>query len=161
MVSRVYAPEYHDRYYAGFLLDPDGNSVEAVHDGRPRDCAAVIDHIWLRVGDLEASKRFWVTIGPALGLHISRELPARFHVAGSGRSFALVDGGDRTRDVHIAFPAASTPWSASFTAWRSPPAAATTVLRASGRSTTRLLRRLRTRPRRQQHRGGQPQPLVS
>src|SRR5437762_2985891 len=82
---------------------------------RPRDCAAVIDHIWLRVGDLEASKRFWVTIGPALGLHISRELPARFHVAGSGRSFALVDGGDRTRDVHIAFPAASTPWSASFT----------------------------------------------
>jgi len=100
-------PEYRDRYYGGFLLDPDGNSVEAVHDGRPRDGAAVIDHIWLRVGDLEASKRFWVTIGPALGLHISRELPARFHVAGSGRSFALVDGGDRTRNVHIAFPAAN------------------------------------------------------
>src|SRR5205085_4613782 len=24
-------PEYHERYYGGFLLDPDGNSAEAVH----------------------------------------------------------------------------------------------------------------------------------
>ena len=25
---------YHDEYYAGYVLDPDGNNVEAVHHGR-------------------------------------------------------------------------------------------------------------------------------
>ena len=28
-------PEYHEGYYAGSVLDPDGNNVEAVHHGRP------------------------------------------------------------------------------------------------------------------------------
>ena len=27
-------PEYHGGYYAGFVLDPDGNNVEAVYHGR-------------------------------------------------------------------------------------------------------------------------------
>lgn len=26
-------PEYHDHYYGGFVLDPDGNNVEAVYHG--------------------------------------------------------------------------------------------------------------------------------
>ena len=26
-------PHYHGRYYAAYLLDPDGNNVEAVHHG--------------------------------------------------------------------------------------------------------------------------------
>jgi catechol 2,3-dioxygenase-like lactoylglutathione lyase family enzyme len=26
-------PQYHDSYYAAYLLDPDGNNVEAVHHG--------------------------------------------------------------------------------------------------------------------------------
>ena len=26
-------PQYHDTYYAAYLLDPDGNNVEAVHHG--------------------------------------------------------------------------------------------------------------------------------
>ena len=30
-------PQYSDSYYGAFLLDPDGNSVEAVrHGARPR-----------------------------------------------------------------------------------------------------------------------------
>src|SRR5690349_1751640 len=44
----VYGPDY----YGGFLLDPDGNSVEAVHLQRenpvPDGC---IDHLWIRVRD--------------------------------------------------------------------------------------------------------------
>ena len=28
-------PGYHEGYYAAFVLDPDGNNVEAVHHGRP------------------------------------------------------------------------------------------------------------------------------
>lgn len=27
-------PQYHDEYYAAYVLDPDGNNVEAVHHGR-------------------------------------------------------------------------------------------------------------------------------
>jgi catechol 2,3-dioxygenase-like lactoylglutathione lyase family enzyme len=26
-------PQYHDAYYAAYLIDPDGNNVEAVHHG--------------------------------------------------------------------------------------------------------------------------------
>src|SRR5579875_661944 len=43
---------YGPDYYGGFLLDPDGNSVEAVHTKR-KDPApdGRIDHLWLRVRD--------------------------------------------------------------------------------------------------------------
>ena len=34
---------YHDRYYAAFLLDPDGNNIEAVCDAPTRRTAPVID----------------------------------------------------------------------------------------------------------------------
>src|SRR3954464_806716 len=40
-------PQYRDDYYGAFLLDPDGNSAEAVHHGAlgPGE----IDHLWIRV----------------------------------------------------------------------------------------------------------------
>jgi catechol 2,3-dioxygenase-like lactoylglutathione lyase family enzyme len=98
-------PVYSDTYYGGFLLDPDGNSAEAVFHGAVRGGENWIDHVWVRVGDLEAARRFWTTVGPTLGIAISRELPERFHIAGHGRSFAIVGGGGRTENVHIAFPA--------------------------------------------------------
>ena len=48
----VYGPDY----YGGFLLDPDGNSVEAVHGDRERAVPdGCIDHLWLRVRDPQAS----------------------------------------------------------------------------------------------------------
>ncbi|WP_313351891.1 VOC family protein, partial [Paracoccus sp. (in: a-proteobacteria)] len=28
-------PDYHPGYYAAFVLDPDGNNIEAVHHGEP------------------------------------------------------------------------------------------------------------------------------
>ena len=33
---------YHPDYYAAFLLDPDGNNIEAVHHGRGRRSAASV-----------------------------------------------------------------------------------------------------------------------
>ena len=55
----VYGPDY----YGGFLLDPDGNSVEAVHGDRDDPVPdGWIDHLWIRVGDLEASRRFYATM---------------------------------------------------------------------------------------------------
>ena len=43
-------PEYSDDYYGAFLLDPDGNSAEAVHHGSSRD-GGNVDHLWIRVSD--------------------------------------------------------------------------------------------------------------
>jgi catechol 2,3-dioxygenase-like lactoylglutathione lyase family enzyme len=35
--------EYHPGYYAGFLLDPDGNNVEIVHHGAAKRSAASVE----------------------------------------------------------------------------------------------------------------------
>jgi catechol 2,3-dioxygenase-like lactoylglutathione lyase family enzyme len=96
-------PRYHEAYYGAFLLDPDGNGIEAVYHGRGREGDNVIDHLWIRVADLEASKRFYETIAPVLGLRMANVLPERFHVAAHDRSFALVRG-EASENVHLAFP---------------------------------------------------------
>jgi catechol 2,3-dioxygenase-like lactoylglutathione lyase family enzyme len=96
--------QYHPHYYGAFLIDPDGNSVEAVHHGAPRTGDNFLDHLWIRVVDFDASKRFYTSIAPSLGLEI-RERSERFHVAKHDRSFALVWAGTPTEHVHIAFPA--------------------------------------------------------
>ena len=97
-------PQYGSEYYGGFLLDPDGNSAEVVHDGdRPGE--GRVDHLWIGVSDLEASRRFYETIGPVLGLEL-HDAERRVHVRSRGRSFALVaDGRPATRNLHLAFPA--------------------------------------------------------
>src|SRR4051812_13714323 len=55
-------PEYGPDYYGGFLLDPDGNSVEAVTHEQPR--RTVIDHPWIPGADVPAAQRFYQTIPP-------------------------------------------------------------------------------------------------
>ena len=68
----VYGPDY----YGGFLLDPDGNSAEAVHTEREDPVAdGCVDHLWIRVRDPAASKRFYMTIAPQAGLRIGVERP--------------------------------------------------------------------------------------
>src|SRR5262245_66592677 len=49
-------PQYQDDYYGAFLLDPDGNSVEAVHRSNMRE-GGWIDHLWLRTQDVDAIRR--------------------------------------------------------------------------------------------------------
>ena len=98
-------PQYSEDYYGAFVLDPDGNSVEAVHGGWPRGGENRIDHLWIRVHDLDAQRRFWETIAPVVGLRVGWERPQRFHVAGAERQFALVREDPTTENVHLAFPA--------------------------------------------------------
>ena len=53
-------PEYTETYYGGFVLDPDGNSIEAVH--HYRSCTGKIDHVWLRTTDVAGVREFYETI---------------------------------------------------------------------------------------------------
>jgi catechol 2,3-dioxygenase-like lactoylglutathione lyase family enzyme len=98
-------PRYADDYYGAFLLDPDGNSAEAVTFSKPREGDNLIDHLWIRVADVDASRRFYETIGPFAGIRLATVRPERVHFAGANRSFALVRG-EPTQNVHLAFPAA-------------------------------------------------------
>jgi catechol 2,3-dioxygenase-like lactoylglutathione lyase family enzyme len=95
-------PQYSPSYYGGFLLDPDGNSAEAVnHDVRGREG---IDHLWFRVADVAASKRFYETIAPYAGFRLRHGSPERASFADAGGSFSLV-AGTPTQHVHVAFSA--------------------------------------------------------
>jgi catechol 2,3-dioxygenase-like lactoylglutathione lyase family enzyme len=96
-------PQYGDDYYGAFLLDPDGNSAEAVHHDIVRD-PGHIDHLWIRVADVAASKRFYETIAPHAGFALADDEPDRAQFVGSGGSFSLVTG-TPTEHVHMAFPA--------------------------------------------------------
>jgi catechol 2,3-dioxygenase-like lactoylglutathione lyase family enzyme len=98
-------PQYSDDYYGAFLLDPDGNSVEAVHHESLRDGGS-IDHLWIRVSDLDASTRFYETVSPAAGFRVGSELDDRTLFACVSGSFSVVSGGEPTANVHLAFAAA-------------------------------------------------------
>ena len=100
-------PAYGPDYYGGFLLDPDGNSVEAVHGARERPASGgCIDHLWLRVRDPQASRRFYATVAPYAGLRLAHDAPDRVRFSGSDFSFSLVrDERPLTEHVHLAFPA--------------------------------------------------------
>ena len=96
-------PQYSEDYYGSFLLDPDGNSAEAVHHGSEREG---IDHLWIRVKDVEAAKRFYDTVAPFTGFGPGRLAtePERAFFGASRASFSVV-AGKPTEHVHLAFPA--------------------------------------------------------
>jgi catechol 2,3-dioxygenase-like lactoylglutathione lyase family enzyme len=97
-------PQYRDDYYGAFLLDPDGNSVEAVSYGDDRHASGVIDHLWLRVSDLAVSSDFYRRAAEATGFQVGHARPERTtFVDQSGGSFSLVPG-PPTANLHIAFP---------------------------------------------------------
>jgi catechol 2,3-dioxygenase-like lactoylglutathione lyase family enzyme len=97
-------PEYGPDYYGAFLLDPDGNSAEAVHHEGLR-APGHIDHIWIRVADVAASKRFYEAIAPHAAIRLSDGTPERAQFRGEGGSFSLVSGAALTQHLHMAFPA--------------------------------------------------------
>jgi catechol 2,3-dioxygenase-like lactoylglutathione lyase family enzyme len=95
--------QYSENYYGAFLLDPDGNSAEAVHDSDARRRGA-IDHLWIRVADVAAAKAFYETIAPHAGLVLGDDTPDRVQFrAGASSSFSLV-AGPPTEHLHLAFP---------------------------------------------------------
>jgi catechol 2,3-dioxygenase-like lactoylglutathione lyase family enzyme len=98
-------PEYSESYYGAFLLDPDGNSAEAVHHDSTAARTGVIDHLWMRVADVAAARRFYEAVAPFTGFELARDRGDRAHFRGPGASFTVVSG-QPTEHVHLAFPAA-------------------------------------------------------
>lgn len=95
-------PEYGPDYYGGFLLDPDGNSAEACHHDTMRR-GGIVDHLWIRVADLERARAFYDTIAPHAGLHKDRDSADRVQYRGATGSFSLL-AGNPTEHLHMAFP---------------------------------------------------------
>jgi len=88
---------------ARMLLDPDGNTVEAVHRGDIRNRGA-IDHLWIGVADVDAARRYYETAAPFTGFSLDAVVPDRVSFAGTNGSFDLV-AGSPTENLHIAFEA--------------------------------------------------------
>jgi catechol 2,3-dioxygenase-like lactoylglutathione lyase family enzyme len=97
-------PQYSESYYGGFLLDPDGNSVEAVHHDNVGE-RGPIDHLWIRVAGVEASTRFYETIAPHAGFALHHTRSGFAHFRTERASFSLVDDGPPTENLHLAFGA--------------------------------------------------------
>src|SRR5437764_10021251 len=82
-------PEYSPSYYGAFIRDHDNNSIEAVtHDDSNPD-GAVIDHLWIRVRDLDANKGFYSGIASAIGLRL-RERHDRIQLITDRGSFSVL-----------------------------------------------------------------------
>jgi catechol 2,3-dioxygenase-like lactoylglutathione lyase family enzyme len=97
-------PQYRDDYYGAFVLDPDGNSAEAVHHGAVRTDGGYVDHLWFRTGDLAAQRAFYTAIAPVAGIRLKHDAPDRIQFVGEGGSFSFVPG-EPTENVHLAFSA--------------------------------------------------------
>jgi hypothetical protein len=99
------APSTGPHYDGAFLLDPDGNSVEAMYNDFERG-RGEIDHLWIRVSDLNASRAFYDTIGGHARFRAAwtSDDPIRVGFSGGAPgSFSLVSDGAPTTGVRIAF----------------------------------------------------------
>jgi catechol 2,3-dioxygenase-like lactoylglutathione lyase family enzyme len=98
-------PQYTPGYYGAFLRDPDGNSAEAVRHDFVRH-GGLIDHLWIRVHDLEIASAFFTVIMPHAGLREGRRWECGRQFRGAQATFSLVaDDAPVTENLHIAFPA--------------------------------------------------------
>lgn len=96
-------PIYGDDYFGGFVRDPDGNSAEGAFHDSLREGGG-IDHLWIRVADVAASKAFYETIAPHAGFRLKTDTPQRAQFTTGNGSFSLVAGDQPTRNLHMAFP---------------------------------------------------------
>jgi catechol 2,3-dioxygenase-like lactoylglutathione lyase family enzyme len=98
-------PQYTSSYYGAFLRDPDGNSAEAVIHSDVRR-GGHIDHLWIRVRNVDAAAAFYATVAPHTGLREGRRWENGRQFRGAWATFSLVaDGTPPTENLHIAFPA--------------------------------------------------------
>jgi catechol 2,3-dioxygenase-like lactoylglutathione lyase family enzyme len=95
-------PRYHDGYYGAFVLDSDGNNIEAVHHGF--EIPHMLDHVFIRVRDGVASQRFYETVLEPFGHGVWAALADRIGFGARGRSLWLAEG-EPTENLHIAFAA--------------------------------------------------------
>jgi catechol 2,3-dioxygenase-like lactoylglutathione lyase family enzyme len=85
-------PQYTPGYYGAFLLDPGGNSAEAVHHADVRR-GGHIDHLWIGGGDLDAAEAFYLTIARHAGLRAGRRWDRGVQFRGAWATFSLVHDG--------------------------------------------------------------------
>jgi predicted lactoylglutathione lyase len=95
-------PDHRGDAYGAVLRDPDGNRAEAVVHGERRR-SGIVDHVWIRVADLAASRRFYDTIAPHARLGVGDDEPERVRFTARGASLSLAQG-TPTKHVHLAFP---------------------------------------------------------
>ena len=95
-------PEYGDTYYGSFLLDPDGNSAEAVHHDDLRR-GGNVDHLWFRVANVDAAKAFYESVARHAGFRLTTDTAERAQFGGESGSFSVL-AGERTDPFHMAFP---------------------------------------------------------
>lgn len=97
--------QYSPGYYGAFLLDPDGNSIEAARHEGLRSGPGVVDHLWLRVASARASEAFYEQLAPVCGFALRASEPGLVRFRGRhGGSVTFVEGEPRTTGVHFAFP---------------------------------------------------------
>jgi catechol 2,3-dioxygenase-like lactoylglutathione lyase family enzyme len=96
-------PQYSAQYYGAFVLDPDGNSIEAVHHETTAPQRSIVDHLWLRTRSVADAKRFYETVAPVVGIRTTHDAPDRVQFSDGVGSFSFVDDGDPTENVHLAF----------------------------------------------------------
>ena len=97
-------PQYGDDYYGGFLLDPEGNSIEACLHENSRQ-PSIVDHVWLRVRDLAASREFYVAIAAQSGFALVVDEPELARFRGPSASLTVIEGAPVSAHLHLAFPA--------------------------------------------------------
>jgi catechol 2,3-dioxygenase-like lactoylglutathione lyase family enzyme len=104
--------KYRAGYYGAFVLDPDGNSIEAAHKENVRTDGGCIDHVWLRVREVAASRRFYETIAAGLGFRLRTQGPTYAHFRADLGSLTVTSPDESwsvrrplTENIHLAFPA--------------------------------------------------------
>jgi catechol 2,3-dioxygenase-like lactoylglutathione lyase family enzyme len=93
-------PEYGPTYYGAFIRDADDNSLEAVHHETTDAATGVIDHLWIRVGELAPAKRFYTAVAEATGAR-TRESDDRLQVITESGTFSLLEGRP-AQNLHLA-----------------------------------------------------------
>lgn len=94
-------PEYSPSYYGAFIRDHDGNSIEAVSYDTSDGAAGVIDHLWVRVRDIGATRGFYAPVAESLGLAV-RDRRDRITLVTESGTVTFVEGAP-TENLHLAF----------------------------------------------------------
>ncbi len=79
--------QYSVTYYGAFVLDPDGNSVEAVQHAQS---SRGVDHIWIRTHEIAGERARYVA---AEGIRLVRDDPGLVRFRDDDGSFTFVDDG--------------------------------------------------------------------
>ena len=63
-----------------------------------------VDHLWIRVADLAASRAFYAVVAPHAGFTMNTDTPERVQFAGASGSFSILPADEPTAPFHMAFP---------------------------------------------------------